>query len=146
MESRIESRAEVVSFISRMKHALANGAKILFQVERGVETKRDARYTNAFTISDLFPDKNPTEALREELGKIEVDEYIETVKDVTYPGRSDMRVFGRRYNGKDDVYIKIRVELFASDGNHLVFVMSFHYAMHPIPAFMYPYGKTEEGK
>ena len=55
-------------------------------------------------------------------------EYIHTVKDLRFPKRSEMRVFGRRYHGSNDVYIKIRVELLSAMGNHTAFVMSFHYA------------------
>ena len=42
-----------------------------------------------------------------------------------------MREFGKVYNGKDDVYIKIRVELFGMYGNATTFVMSFHFAEKP---------------
>lgn len=39
-----------------------------------------------------------------------------------------MREFGKVYDGKGDVYIKVRVELLSEYGNHTTFVMSFHYA------------------
>jgi hypothetical protein len=50
-----------------------------------------------------------------------------------------MREFGKVYNGKDDVYIKIRVELFGMYGNATTFVMSFHFAEKPFTAEMFPY-------
>ena len=50
-----------------------------------------------------------------------------------------MREFGKVYNGKDDVYIKIRVELFGMYGNETTFVMSFHFAEKPFTAEMFPY-------
>lgn len=58
-----------------------------------------------------------------------VKEYIETVKDKNFPKRSEMRVFGKQYDGLD-VYIKIRVELISLQamGGNYVFVMSFHYS------------------
>lgn len=52
-----------------------------------------------------------------------------------------MREFGRFYEGKDDVYIKIRVELLSENGNHTAFVMSFHYAEIPFTPEDFPYRK-----
>ena len=60
-----------------------------------------------------------------------------------FPNRSEMREFGKVYNETEDVYIKIRVELLSSYGNHLVFVMSFHYAVTPFTPEMFPYRKQE---
>ena len=68
-------------------------------------------------------------------------EYMRTVKDTRFPGRSEMREFGKVYNGADDVYIKVRVELLNSFGNHTVFVMSFHFAERPFDPAMFPYKK-----
>ena len=42
---------------------------------------------------------------------------------------------------KGDVYIKIRVELLATYGNHTVFIMSFHYAERPFTVSDFPYFK-----
>jgi hypothetical protein len=56
-------------------------------------------------------------ALHTELLKITVEDYIETVKDLRFANRSEMRVFGRTYLGEADVYIKIRVELLDVYGN-----------------------------
>ena len=50
-----------------------------------------------------------------------------------------MREFGKVYNGKGEIYIKIRVELFSGYGNHTAFVMSFHYAEIPFAHEMFPY-------
>jgi hypothetical protein len=52
-----------------------------------------------------------------------------------------MREFGKVYDGKGDVYIKIRVELLAAYGDHTTFVMSFHYAEIPFTPDMFPYRK-----
>ena len=54
-----------------------------------------------------------------------------------------MREFGKVYNGKGDVYIKIRVELLSEYGNHSTFVMSFHYAKIPFTPEMFPYKKKD---
>ena len=64
-----------------------------------------------------------------------------TVKDLRFPKRSEMRVFGKTYNFTEDVYIKIRVELVDPNNanNHTTFVMSFHFAEKPFNADDFPY-------
>ena len=56
-----------------------------------------------------------------------------------------MREFGKIYNGSDEVYIKIRVELLDLHGfgNHTTFVMSFHFAQRPFKQEIFPYKKEE---
>lgn len=142
--ARIESEVEVQSYIQNLKYALANGASLTFQEERQVDRNREMCHTNRYTVADLFPNENPADALKRELQRLTVKEYICTVRDVRFPGRSEMREFGRRYNGTGDVYIKIRVELLSAHGNHTVFVMSFHYASVPFTKEMFPYGEAEE--
>ena len=79
------------------------------------------KHTNQFTVADLFPDENPVSALKRELQTLSVEEYMQTVKDLRYPKRSEMREFGKVYDGKGEVYIKIRVELLSAMGQcHLV--------------------------
>ena len=141
LTSRIESELDVRSYLQDLKYALKNGASIDFQIDRVVDTKREPRFTNRFTIASLFPNEDPSAALRRELETLTVSEYIRTVKDIHFPKRSEMREFGKVYNGKDDVYIKIRVELLGQFGNHTVFVMSFHYAETPFDPSMFPYRK-----
>lgn len=143
--SRIESELEVRSYLQNLKYALQNGAKITFQEQRLVDKERDERFTNRFTVADLFPDEDPVTALRRELQTLTIEEYMRTVKDIRYPRKSDMREFGKVYSGKGDVYIKIRVELLDVDGNHSTFVMSFHYAEIPFAPLMFPYRKTVKG-
>ena len=70
--------------------------------------------------------------------EIEVQAYLQ---DLRFPKRSEMREFGKVYNGKGDVYIKIRVELLSEYGNHTTFIMSFHYAEIPFTPQMFPYKK-----
>ena len=139
--TRIESKFEVQCYLQDLHHALENGAKISFQVDREVDRKRDPRFTNKFTVADLFQDENPVSALKRELQKLTVEEYMQTVKDLRFPKRSEMREFGKVYAGKGDVYIKIRVELLSQFGEHTTFVMSFHYAETPFTPDMFPYRK-----
>lgn len=138
---RIESKTEVISYISKLRYAIKSGAKIIFQIERNVDNNRDEKYTNAYTVAKLFPDEDPTQALKRELLTLSVKEYIHTVKDTRFPNRSEMRVFGKTYETDEDVYIKIRVELMNPDNanNHTTFVMSFHFAEKPFKNEDFPY-------
>ena len=139
--SRIESKQEVNAYIADLKYAINNGAKIQFQARRLVDDGREERYTNLFTVSSLFPNEDPVDALKRELLTLTVEEYMRTVKDLHFPQRSEMREFGKTYNGNDDVYIKIRVELLGQFGNPITFVMSFHFAERAFTPDMFPYRK-----
>ncbi len=143
--TRIESEIEVKSYLQDLRYALQQNAQITFQAERLVDQNRDLRYTNPFTVADLFPDENPVTALKRELQTLTVHEYMRTVKDLRFSKRSEMREFGKVYNGKGDVYIKIRVEVLSKFGNSTVFVMSFHYAEIPFTPDMFPYRSKAKG-
>ncbi len=142
IKARIESEIEVKSYIQNLKYALNNGAKIDFQAKRLVDEKRDEKYTNQYTVNKLFPDENPVDALKRELLTLSVEDYMQTVKDNRFPKRSEMREFGKVYNGTEDVYIKIRVELLGIYGNTTTFVMSFHFAEKAFTPEMFPYKKN----
>lgn len=139
--ARIESELEVKTYIQDLKFALNNGAQINFQARRRVDENREEKYTNQYTINTLFPNENPVDAIRRELLTLSVEDYMQTVKDMRFPKRSEMREFGKVYNGTDDVYIKIRVELLGIYGNTTTFVMSFHYAERAFMPEMFPYRK-----
>lgn len=143
--TRIETELEVKSYLQNLRYALAHNAKVTFQIERRVDSNRDMKHTNQFTVADLFPDENPVSVLKRELQTLSVEEYMQTVKDLRYPKRSEMREFGKVYDGKGEVYIKIRVELLSAMGGHTTFVMSFHYAEIPFTSDMFPYRKFSEG-
>lgn len=141
-KARIESELEVKSYLQDLRYAIDNGAQISFQAKRLVDEKRDEKYTNQYTVDTLFPDENPADALKRELKTLTVEEYMQTVKDLRFPNRSEMREFGKVYNGKDDVYIKIRVELLGMYGNITTFVMSFHFAEKTFTPEIFPYKKN----
>ncbi len=141
IKARIESELEVKSYIQDLKLALNHGAEINFQAKRLVDEKRDEKYTNQYTVNKLFPDENPIDALRRELLTLSVEDYMQTVKDIRFPKRSEIRKFGKVYNGTEDVYIKIRVELLGLYGNTTTFVMSFHFAEKAFIPAMFPYKK-----
>ncbi|RHS23697.1 hypothetical protein DWV68_11070 [Roseburia sp. AF12-17LB] len=138
-KTRIESKLEVNTYLQKLKYALDHDAQITFQARRLVDKKRDEKYTNQYTVDTLFPDENPVDALKRELKTLTVEEYMKTVQDLRFPKRSEMREFGKVYNGMQDVYIKIRVELLGLDGNTTTFVMSFHFAEKPFTTDMFPY-------
>ena len=127
-----------------MKFALNNGAKINFQARRRVDDNRDEKHTNQYTVNTLFPDENPADVLKRELLTLTVEDYMQTVRDLRFPKRSEMREFGKVYNGRDDVYIKIRVELLGMYGNTTAFVMSFHFAVKAFTPDMFPYKRNQE--
>lgn len=139
--SRIESELEVSSYIQNLRYALDHGATVTFQVHRLVDEHKDEKYTNQYTVSTLFPNENPVEAIKRELKSLTIQDYMETVKDIRFPNRSEMRVFGKTYNLTEDVYIKIRVELLGQYGNITTFVMSFHFAETPFTPDVFPYRK-----
>ena len=140
-KARIESELEVKSYIQNLRFALNNGAKIDFQAKRLIDEKREEKYTNQYTVNKLFPDENPVDDLKRELLTLTVEDYMQTVKDIKFPNRSEMREFGKVYNGTEDVYIKIRVELLGMYGNTTTFVMSFHFAEKSFTSEMFPYKK-----
>ena len=80
--------------------------------------------------------------LKKELLTLSVEDYMQTVKDIRFPRKSEMREFGKVYNGSEDVYIKIRVELLGMYGEVTTFVMSFHFAEKAFTAEMFPYRKN----
>ena len=133
---------EVKAYIQDLQYALNNGAQIDFQVKRRVDEDRDERFTNQYTVNKLFPDENPVDALKRELLTLTVEDYMQTVKDLRFPKRSEMREFGKVYNGNEDVYIKIRVELLGLYGNTTTFIMSFHFAEKAFTPDMFPYRKN----
>ena len=53
-----------------------------------------------------------------------------------------MREFGKVYNDKDEVYIKIRVELLGTYGSATTFIMSFHFTEKAFTKEMFPYRKN----
>lgn len=140
---RIETKLEVSTYLDRLNYAIRIGnARIILIKDRNVDKLREQRFTNRHTLALLFPDEDEIDALKRELTRLTPRDYIETVKDHRFPNRSEMRVFGKNYSGKD-VYIKIRVELassiFSSGCNH-VMVMSFHFSLHSFRSIDFPYG------
>jgi len=131
-----KTRVEVETYLSKLKYALSQESTIInFQEDRYVDRGREKEYTNTYTVAQLFPDESPKDAMKRELGNLKVYEYMETVKDLRYPKRSEWWVFGKQYNSKD-TYIKFRVEIVQR--NH-IFVMSFHFSTIPFSEASFPF-------
>ena len=144
-EKRIEEELDVQTYLDRLKYAIkSNLTQINFIKDRQVDEKRDKKFTNRYTMAQLFPDEDEVAVLKRELVLLTVEDYAATVRDVRYPKRSEMRVFGKQYV-EEDVYIKIRVELVntthASGGSH-VLVMSFHFSDRGFNDSDFPYRKS----
>ncbi|UNC93499.1 hypothetical protein [Candidatus Contubernalis alkaliaceticus] len=148
-KKRIESKFEVQSYLENLKYALKSSyVTINFQKNRQVDEYRNRKYTNRYTMAQLFPDEDEVEVLKRELAFLTVEEYIETVKDTRFHKRSEMRAFGRQYSN-EDVYIKIRVELVSiehASGGSYIFVMSFHFSDRDFIETDFPYRKSEVNK
>ena len=140
---RIESEEEISAYLGKLKYALSSGARLVFQATRKVDGDRDEKFSNQYAVAHLFPNEDPQIALRRELTTLTTKDYLRTVKDVRFPKKSEMREFGKTYNGNDEIYIKIRVELLdlSGFGQHTTFVMSFHYAVTPFSQEIFPYRK-----
>lgn len=137
-DCRIESMDEVKAFIQNLNYAIDSGATITFQKERKIDNNRPITFTNSYTVEKLFPNEEPSIALKRELKRLTVENYIMTVKDMRFKNRSEMRVFGKEYDG-EDVYIKIRVEVLGKNGMTTTYVMSFHFAEKTFLEEDFPY-------
>ena len=144
-KKRIESNVDVQTYLDRLKYAIDSGsARINFQKKRHVDENRDEKFTNRYTMSQLFPDEDEVAVLKKELTCLTLEEYIETVKDLRFTNKSEMRVFGKKYSG-EDVYIKIRVELVSiadASGGSNILVMSFHFSEWDFKDSDFPYRKS----
>ena len=79
--SRIESELEVSSYIQNLRYALEHGATVTFQVHRLVDEHKDEKYTNQYTVSTLFPNENPVEAIKRELKSMKLILIIKNNKE-----------------------------------------------------------------
>ena len=131
-----QNREDVEAYLAKLKYALQDKSILIeFQEVRYADKNRPKKYTNAYTMAKLFPDARPNDVLQRELASLDVQEYIETVKDSRYPRRSEFWVFGRKYEG-EDVYIKFRVEIIQR--TH-IFIMSFHFSDIPFSEVHFPF-------
>lgn len=139
---KTETKEDILAFITNIRYCIESGdCKISFQFDRKNDANKDVRFTNRYTINDLFPNENPLDIMKRELVRLKSENYIETIKDLDFPDKSDLRVFGKRYS--NDVYIKIRAELLSKilSGNNMIFVLSFHFSQYPFGDKTFPFKK-----
>ncbi|MBN2697133.1 MAG: hypothetical protein JXR38_06280 [Bacilli bacterium] len=137
----IKNRDEISTVLARVKYALENNSvDINIIYDRLSEEQKDIRHTNRYTLNDLFPDDDHVSVLKQELGKLSLSDYMESVVDDRLPNKC-LDVFGKSYNNKD-VYIKFRVELFEMQrtyGKDLIVIVSFHYSDRVFNKSDFPY-------
>ncbi len=140
-DNYISSEEEVLTHLNKLKYALKQSSlRVSVQVERKVDENRPIQYTNKYTLATLFPNESPVDALKRELKKLKLENYMWTVKDNKFKDRTDMFVYALKYT--DYVYIKIRVELISKQYfSNYIFVMSFHFSNRRITKGDFPYKK-----
>lgn len=59
-----ESKDEVQTYLAKLKYAIQSGSvKLNFQKDRNVDQGRNKKYTNRYTVGQLFPNEDEVEAL-----------------------------------------------------------------------------------
>ena len=133
----VYTKDEVETYLVRSKYAIEDKhSRFIIQELREVDKNRNIRYTNQYTVSQLFPDDNPVDVLKKEIASLTVRNYMHSLKDTRFKNRSDFYVFAKKYD--EYVYIKIRVELISQTGAY-IYVMSFHYSDKLIDDSCFPY-------
>lgn len=71
VNSRIESELEIDTYLARIKYCLeSGGCQITVKKERKSEQDKDIKYTNKYTLGQLFPNENPVDAMKRELAHL----------------------------------------------------------------------------
>lgn len=132
----VEQKEAVDVYLCELKAALKNTSR-QFIIKKDSPLK-DMEYRTDYTIATLFPDEQPKAALRRELGKLEIHEYIENRRDSNPKFIEPLWLFGRTYNEKE-VYIKLsmREEGCSKPKKYSVKNLSFHFAEFPLETFKY---------
>lgn len=133
---RIETKAEVNTFLARLNYQISHGARLNLIRDRNVDKDRDLIYTNRYTVAELFPDEDPNVALKRELLLITAEHYLQTLTDQRYPEK-EWREFGKIYPVDKEIYMKFRVVFRGAENPHnddYILIMSFH---HSTVAFKY---------
>ncbi len=138
ISKRILSIAEVKDALAKLKYAIENNPRFKIVVTREKDTRKELQYTNQYTLSNLFPNESPVEALRRELKQLKIEEYLKSVVDDKFQEKL-LHIFIREYDEKQ-VYIKFRAELLSHTTNgSLLVVISFHFAEYMVERNDFPY-------
>ena len=130
------SRADVKNFLTEMKTILCSSdfnadRDFVFQEYRMNDDPEDmCNNSNTMLALDYS-----SEDIIEELKKLEIEDYSETILDCKANGLVPLYVFGKVIQNRE-VYIKVRIKS-RKDNSEFVFCLSFHFAKHPITTFPY---------
>ena len=133
----ISSKSDVKGFIEKMCIILASdkfdiNRDFVFQRRRQADMQDD-EFTNENTLLTLDYD---TSDVVEELKKLTVEDYSESIIDDEVEDLRIFYVFGKKIK-KRDVYIKVRIKERSTAKGEFVFCISFHFARYPITEFPY---------
>lgn len=140
--TRIETKFEVETFLAQLNYQLTRGAQLNLIEDRNVDKDRNLKFTNRYTIAELFPDEKPVVALRRELLLVGVEHYLQTLTDIRYPQQKEWREFGKVYPENKEIYMKFRVVLLGTDKSRCedyILVMSFHHSTVAFKNRTFPY-------
>lgn len=130
-----KDKLEVKSLLGKLKLALNSGNII-------VKTRDEEGKSYMEVTSILFPDKDPVDGIKEELRRLNLEDYIEVIEH-NRDKNNELWVFGKKYS-KGGVYIKFCVTLFKGGCNHETYVFSFHWAKWVLTDDMFPFIKTQK--
>lgn len=146
---RKETKEDVIFFIGKIRYVIESGdVKVNIIKKRRVDEERNPKFTNSYTLAKLFPNKDYVESIKDELLLLTIENYIETVKDVRFSNKTEMRVFGQVFK-TEDVYIKMRVELVNVEqaaGGKYIMIMSFHFSERKFKKEDFPFRKIGDCK
>lgn len=140
--TRVETKAEVETFLAQLNYQISKGVRLNLIEDRMVDKEREPKYTNRFTVAELFPDEEPCKALKRELLLVRTDHYLQTLTDNKYPQKKEWREFGKVYPVDKEIYMKFRVVLLGAEKAYyddLVLVMSFHHSTVAFKNRIFPY-------
>lgn len=141
-----ESKLEISTCLDQLHYLIkSNQASISFEKNRPADNKKEAKFTNRYTLGVLFPDESEAVVLKRELLTLRVEEYIESIRDFNFPKLAPMRVFCKQYSNCD-VYIKFRIEIMSKElgGSGRIIVISFHFAEWKYKCTDYPFRRQQK--
>lgn len=129
----VEDSSVVSTFLAKLKFMLENPCTSIQLDKKKSDQFKPYEYTNKFTLSNLFPNENPVDAMKRELRLLSLCDYLHTAVDVVNPKSPNYYVFAKKFD--KFVYIKVKIVVFNGSipgQQDTILVMSFHYAEHLI--------------
>lgn len=123
----IATKANVEQFLEELKIILNSPKSQLNIIPR---QDKKAEYSTEYCLRSL---KFTSQNIKEELKKLQLNEYVECCPDERNLKSRDYYIFCKIYKEKQ-VYIKIKIQ---SYDNKIILCMSFHFAEYKIEKFPY---------